>query len=484
MPQEPSTNTYETINYNMFQYGFTDPNPPAGDPSPLTTKGDLYTYDTDNQRLPVGADGFILSANSATSTGLEWIVAPSGSPLTTKGDLLAFDTADVRLPVGADGLVLTANSATSTGLEWAAAGGPDVTLVGPQTFYWDVTTGNDVTGDGSIGNPWLTPAPFADLLEGKIISGGNITLTSATVSVSFSLTATFGDYLVADNSLIIIDFSNYTSTGGFSITGLKKGNITGGVLRNLSLVDCVDVIQDFTEFRPTTSNMLSLTGCTDVNVSDWFVNGTTSGTNSVTDLIAVSDSTRIVLDDQGGTGFSSGITINNSLLKVDEISDVRYNQGSLNADTHVVNGGSAVSYIIEEYSSVADESSVNLDSITVLDQGYFDNTSSYASKSNNTTIETLSADKVMTLADSRIQVISTTGANRNITLPTTNVNEGTEFLIFHNDTNSGFNLTVLPALQGLNTVSNVLAEGESIRATAIDDSGGYIIERSAAGRLA
>ena len=25
MPQEPSTNTYETINYNMFQYGFTNP---------------------------------------------------------------------------------------------------------------------------------------------------------------------------------------------------------------------------------------------------------------------------------------------------------------------------------------------------------------------------------------------------------------------------------------------------------------------------
>lgn len=27
MPNEPSTNTYETINYNMFKYGFDNPNP-------------------------------------------------------------------------------------------------------------------------------------------------------------------------------------------------------------------------------------------------------------------------------------------------------------------------------------------------------------------------------------------------------------------------------------------------------------------------
>lgn len=41
--------------------------------SPLTTKGDLYTFDTGNQRLPVGANGKVLSANSAEATGLEWV---------------------------------------------------------------------------------------------------------------------------------------------------------------------------------------------------------------------------------------------------------------------------------------------------------------------------------------------------------------------------------------------------------------------------
>jgi hypothetical protein len=47
--------------------------------SPLTTKGDLYTFTTVNARLPVGTNGQFLSANSATATGLEWTAAPAAS---------------------------------------------------------------------------------------------------------------------------------------------------------------------------------------------------------------------------------------------------------------------------------------------------------------------------------------------------------------------------------------------------------------------
>lgn len=43
--------------------------------SPLTTKGDLYTYDTDKQRLPAGStSGMRLATNSALPTGLEWVL--------------------------------------------------------------------------------------------------------------------------------------------------------------------------------------------------------------------------------------------------------------------------------------------------------------------------------------------------------------------------------------------------------------------------
>lgn len=46
--------------------------PSSGSASPLTTKGDLYSFDTNNARLPIGTDGQILVADSNESTGLKW----------------------------------------------------------------------------------------------------------------------------------------------------------------------------------------------------------------------------------------------------------------------------------------------------------------------------------------------------------------------------------------------------------------------------
>lgn len=44
--------------------------------------------------------------------------------MTAKGDLLTRDVSgEARLPVGADGFVLTADSAEATGVKWAAASG-------------------------------------------------------------------------------------------------------------------------------------------------------------------------------------------------------------------------------------------------------------------------------------------------------------------------------------------------------------------------
>ena len=48
----------------------------GGTTSPLTTKGDVYTFSTVNARLPIGSDHQVLTAASAASTGNDWEYPP------------------------------------------------------------------------------------------------------------------------------------------------------------------------------------------------------------------------------------------------------------------------------------------------------------------------------------------------------------------------------------------------------------------------
>ncbi len=47
--------------------------------SPLTTKGDIYTYSTTDARLPIGADSYVLTADSGEATGVKWAQPAAGT---------------------------------------------------------------------------------------------------------------------------------------------------------------------------------------------------------------------------------------------------------------------------------------------------------------------------------------------------------------------------------------------------------------------
>lgn len=70
-------------------------------------------------------------------------------PLTTKGDLFGYDTAANRIPIGSNNQVLTADSTQALGLKWAAPAGstPSFSLLGTGT----TTSGSTVTVSGISG---------------------------------------------------------------------------------------------------------------------------------------------------------------------------------------------------------------------------------------------------------------------------------------------------------------------------------------------
>jgi hypothetical protein len=115
----------------------------------ITTSGTITTLMNTNKLVGRGSLGAGVMEEITLGTGLSLtgttLNASGASPLTTKGDLYTFDTANTRLPVGLDTQVLLADSATATGLKWGSNTTPPATGYYGQYFSYvtqSATTAN------------------------------------------------------------------------------------------------------------------------------------------------------------------------------------------------------------------------------------------------------------------------------------------------------------------------------------------------------
>jgi CubicO group peptidase (beta-lactamase class C family) len=103
----------------------------GGGDSPLNTTGDLYTFDTDNQRLPVGTDTQRLRADSLSTTGLSW------------EDHVLDNVVDVNAPAPVEGQRLTWD-----GTEWIPT--TSTSVLGITAFPYDWNTGGIGIASGDV----------------------------------------------------------------------------------------------------------------------------------------------------------------------------------------------------------------------------------------------------------------------------------------------------------------------------------------------
>lgn len=152
-----------------------------------------------------GSSGLPLTTNGSGVTGwnlLGVLGGGTGQSTYTKGDLLVTpgSTTLNKLAVGSDGQVLTADSASTNGVKWAAGGGGtsfdplDVTTL---YFRDDFLSGNQ--SSGSIGYGWIVVNDVGTLttsiLEGTYPRFGQIQIDTSGVSGdggSFGLSSTNG----------------------------------------------------------------------------------------------------------------------------------------------------------------------------------------------------------------------------------------------------------------------------------------------------
>ena len=143
-----------TVNTGLFAAGDTVFIQNLGTGNLTITAGTATVNTAGSLILPQYDAGLLYFVSASSAVFYDYIQVGATSPLTTKGDLYTFGTSDTRLAVGANGTTLVADSAEATGLKWATPASGSITsanaVVNAEESTTSTTFGNLTTAGPAV----------------------------------------------------------------------------------------------------------------------------------------------------------------------------------------------------------------------------------------------------------------------------------------------------------------------------------------------
>jgi trimeric autotransporter adhesin len=163
----------------------------------VTSSGSLTLGGTlSNVSLTTQVTGTLPIANGGTGQTTAVAAFDALSPATTKGDLIVSDGTDnVRLPVGTNNFVLTADSTQASGVKWALASGSGATITNDTTTATNVYPTFAAATSGALANIYTSNAKYlykpstGELTSEHFIAGNGIFVNNLTIDVSYTIAA-------------------------------------------------------------------------------------------------------------------------------------------------------------------------------------------------------------------------------------------------------------------------------------------------------
>jgi hypothetical protein len=199
--------------------------------STYTAKGSIAaaTAASTPANVTVGANGTVLTADSSVATGVKWATPTSSSPLTTKGDIYTYSTTNDRIGVGSNTQILMADSTQATGLKW----GGDWTT-------WTPTIGGITVGNGSVAGRYFQTGKTV-VFSFRLVFGSTTSITSTptmTLPVAPLTTQFFTTGEIEDSGATRYAVLGQVVGGGttcYLYVGLTNGTYFNGALISSSV---------------------------------------------------------------------------------------------------------------------------------------------------------------------------------------------------------------------------------------------------------